>query len=367
MANETPHLSGAGEGGSARLGGGASADEKHAVTVIRRLLTTVNQRTACGCDELFSWWELADFALAAGASLQVSAKLAHLQQQLVCALHQHFRKRWPVCIPDWSPEEIKRGLDRPSGNRALNGHVLDLAFVGVPYINASAIPALAPSPLSYIATQHPMSNTVGDFWRMVLAVQPVAIVMLNGMPAGEEITDLAQYWLPSAIPDGNLKLTAIEEESHEPAADVTVRSLRCKLHDMEWCGSQIVVSWWRDQSEPPSGKFLALAQVLNHLVLRSGPRPPPVIVHCAAGIGRAGVFIAADCGARSAAMGGDLEKCCPDRLVQYLRQCRQNMVQTAEQYEFLHTVLPPLATQLASELAACDYAASPSSPSPVGP
>merc|ERR1712054_625138 len=175
--------------------------------------------------------------------------------------------------------------------------------------------------------------------------------MLNGMPSAEDTGDLAPYWLPSAVPEGDLQLSVADAESHEPRADITVRSLRCKLREMEWCGQQLVVSWWRDQTEPPAGKFLALAQLVNHLILRSGPSPPPVIVHCAAGIGRAGVFIAADCGARGAAMGAELEKCNPDRLVGHLRQCRQNMVQTAEQYEFLHRVLPPLTAQMASALA----------------
>merc|ERR1712118_584241 len=135
----------------------------------------------------------------------------------------------------------------------------------------------------------------------------------------------------------------------------------------EWRGPHMKVSWWMDQSEPPLEKFLALERLCDSFVLESGLKPPPVVVHCAAGIGRAGVFIAADCGARGAAMGTEVEKCSPDRLVGHLRQCRQNMVQTAEQYEFLHRMLPPLTQQLASELSVAEHAASPSSPSPAGP
>merc|ERR1712224_593618 len=187
---------------------------------------------------------------------------------------------------------------------------------------------------------------------MVLFVQPIAIVMLNGMPA--TIDDmgpaLAQYWLPSALPDNGLSLVEVEEEFHDPVADCTVRMLRCKLHDLECCVPQLVVAWWPDQSEPPSDKFFALCQMLNRIMRRRGPSASTVIVHCAAGIGRAGVFIAADCGARGAAMGADLEKCSPDKLVEHLRSCRQNMVQTAEQYEFPHRILPPLTTHLASDL-----------------
>lgn len=262
-----------------------------------------------------------------------------------------------------------RGLDRPTGNRAQPGHTLDLSTLGVPYINAAVVPGYPPSRLSYIATQHPLPHTVGDFWRMVLFVRPAAIIMLNGMPAAEDTDDLAPYWLPSALPENSLALAAVEEESRDAAADCLVRMLRCELHDLEWSGPQLVVSWWRDQSEPPMDKFLALCQLVNRLVLRNGPQPLPVIVHCAGGIGRAGVFIGADCAARGAAMGADLQRCSPDRLVTHLRQCRQNMVQTAEQYEFLHRVLPTLTAQLACDLAAAELSpsqASPASPPEVG-
>jgi uncharacterized membrane protein YgdD (TMEM256/DUF423 family) len=58
------------------------------------------------------------------------------------------------------------------------------------------------------------------------------------------------------------------------------------------------------------------------------------------------VFIAADCGARAAALGGDVAACSPDRLMGHLRQRRMNMVQTGAQYDFLHRVLPLLTMQL---------------------
>mmetsp|Transcript_80375 Transcript_80375/g.236479 ORF Transcript_80375/g.236479 Transcript_80375/m.236479 type:complete len:404 (-) Transcript_80375:18-1229(-) len=313
--------------------------------LLRRLLSTVNQRVALGSRELFSFAELPDFirAMSPDAALE-SPKAVHLQRQLSTALHQHFRRRWPLSLPDWSAEEVSRGLDRPTGNRALGRHLVDASAMGVPYINAAVVPGLAPSTLSYIATQHPLPNTIGDFWRMVLLLRPAAIVMLNAGFAAEDNGDLPEYWLPPSSRDGDLELASAEDESYDPPADSTVRVLRCRLREASWRGPQLAVSWWRDQSEPPLEKFMALARLLDRYV---AARPAsPVLVHCAAGIGRAGVFIAAECGARAAMMGADASCCSPDELVGYLRQCRMNMVQTAEQYEFLHRVLPPLVEQL---------------------
>lgn len=316
--------------------------------LIRRLLSTANQRMALASSEMFSFGELSDFTRAMSPdAAQESAKAVHLQRQLSTVLHQHFRRLWPSSPPDWSDEEVARGLDRPTGNRALGCYLVDATAMGVPYINAALVPGLSPSPLSYVATQHPLPNTVGDFWRMVLLVRPTAIVMLNaGMPV-EEHSDIPEYWRPLSSPDDGLTLAAAsEDESYEASADCTVRLLECRLQGSAWRGPHLAVSWWPDQSAPPMEKFLALAKLLDRLVAKQGGQPQPVLVHCAGGIGRAGVFIAADCGARAAAMGADTSRCSPDKLVGHLRQCRMNMVQTAEQYEFLHRVLPPLVEQL---------------------
>ncbi|CAE7177984.1 PTPRR, partial [Symbiodinium pilosum] len=103
------------------------------------------------------------------------------------------------------------------------------------------------------------------------------------------------------------------------------------------------VPWWRDQSEPPLQRFLQLDKLMDSFLTPG--TSPCALVHCAGGIGRAGVFIAADAGGR-AALRGEAHRCSPDRLIGHLRQCRMNMVQTAEQYEFLHRALPLLVKQM---------------------
>ena len=44
------------------------------------------------------------------------------------------------------------------------------------FINASTIEG---KERTYIATQHPLPSTVLDFWKMVLAEKPAAVIMLN--------------------------------------------------------------------------------------------------------------------------------------------------------------------------------------------
>lgn len=330
--------------GSANASEPSEPPTKRAVLpLLRRLISDLNRRILQSPQELLSFEELEDFAEATTPSEDEPAKIAQLRKQLTTALHQYFRSRWPTAKSDWTAEEMARGLDRPTGNRSLGAFAVDLSAVGVPYINAAKVPGVAADAISYLVTQHPLPATVGHFWRMVLHLRPTVIVMLNGHVTSDAAQDgfaLAPYWEPTAVEGFSL---AVEEVRYDSASECSVRMLRCKHGDEVWSGPQIVVPWWRDQSEPPLGSFLQLDRLVDSF-LTSGTSQC-VLVHCAGGIGRAGVFVAADAGGR-AAIRGEARCCSPDRLIGHLRQCRMNMVQTAEQYEFLHRALPLLTKQM---------------------
>ncbi len=65
----------------------------------------------------------------------------------------------------------------------------------------------------------------------------------------------------------------------------------------------------------------------------------PAIVHCSAGIGRTGVLIAADIGIQGILQGDP--KVDVLRVVSTMRQDRAGMVQTKDQYRFIHQVSQP--------------------------
>lgn len=65
-------------------------------------------------------------------------------------------------------------------------------------------------------------------------------------------------------------------------------------------------------------------------------RNSPAVVHCSSGIGRTGVLLACDIGMQGLLQGDPRIDVL--RIVSTLRQDRAGMVQTREQYRFIHQV-----------------------------
>ena len=63
----------------------------------------------------------------------------------------------------------------------------------------------------------------------------------------------------------------------------------------------------------------------------------PAVVHCSSGIGRTGVLVACDIGMQGLLQGEPRVDVL--RIVSTLRQDRAGMIQTREQYRFIHEVL----------------------------
>merc|ERR1712087_650886 len=93
---------------------------------------------------------------------------------------------------------------------------------------------------------------------------------------------------------------------------------------------------------------MALWRTCQDLLQMAGDRQPKMVVHCAGGIGRTGVFIAVDMCARVWVQFKKMIS--PDKMIGYLRERRVNMVQTETQYAFLHYSVGPVAKHLQSGL-----------------
>ncbi|XP_052592992.1 tyrosine-protein phosphatase non-receptor type 7 isoform X1 [Peromyscus californicus insignis] len=208
------------------------------------------------------------------------------------------------------------------------------------YINANYIRGYDGQEKVYIATQGPMPNTVADFWEMVWQEEVCLIVMLTQLREGKE--KCVHYWPTDEETYGPFQIRIQSMKEHP---EYTVRQLT--IQHQEECRSvkHILFSAWPDHQTPESaGPLLRLmAEVESpETAANSGP----IVVHCSAGIGRTGCFIATRIGCQQLKARGEVDIL---GIVCQLRLDRGGMIQTAEQYQFLHHTLALYAAQLPQE------------------
>eukprot|EP00731_Ephydatia_muelleri_P018727 Em0011g767a len=163
---------------------------------------------------------------------------------------------------------------------------------GSDYINASYIDGYNCQNI-YISTQGPTDETVNDFWRMVWEKRLGTIVMLTRcIENGRE--KCAQYW---ASTNGNHETAQFKVAtiSATQFADYTITSLvvsdKEKSEDEPLHVKHFHFTSWPDHGVPdtPSSLVSFIKYVQKN---RKFTEESPLLVHCSAGVGRSGTFIA---------------------------------------------------------------------------
>ncbi|KRZ09678.1 Tyrosine-protein phosphatase 10D [Trichinella zimbabwensis] len=202
---------------------------------------------------------------------------------------------------------------------------------GSDYINANYISGYN-SPREYIATQGPMLSTRGHFWRMVWEQHVEAIVNLTRcIEKGREKCD--QYWpnLSKPLTSGDIEVVLLNETC---LLNWTLRDLLIRKDAQSRRVKQFHFTSWPDFGVPDQ------PQILVDFIREFRKRVPvdvhPVVVHCSAGVGRSGTFIALDRLLQGVEQGVPIDVY---GTVRSLRKERVWMVQTEQQYVFIHHCL----------------------------
>ncbi|KAL2103488.1 hypothetical protein ACEWY4_000356 [Coilia grayii] len=203
------------------------------------------------------------------------------------------------------------------------------------YINANYVPG-GSSERDFICTQGPLKNTMADFWRMVWEQNVHVIVMLTSFKEnGRVLCD--QYWPPERGTGcyGDIQVTTVSRK-RGPESYITTIHLRQNGHPFERSVTHYLYSSWPDVSVPSDlASFCAFTDTVRQH-LDKMPRIGPSIIHCSAGVGRSGTFVALLWLLQLCVRGVPPEV---KAAVQDLRRHRVNMVQTLEQYIFVHKCL----------------------------
>ncbi|XP_015507082.1 receptor-type tyrosine-protein phosphatase S isoform X12 [Parus major] len=205
-------------------------------------------------------------------------------------------------------------------------------IVGSDYINANYIDGYRKQN-AYIATQGPLPETFGDFWRMVWEQRSATIVMMTKLEEKSRIK-CDQYW-PGRGSDTYGMIQVILLDTIELATFcVRTFSLHKNGSSEKREVRQFQFTAWPDHGVPEyPTPFLAF---LRRVKTCNPPDAGPIVVHCSAGVGRTGCFIVID------AM---LERIKHEKTVDIyghvtlMRSQRNYMVQTEDQYSFIHDAL----------------------------
>lgn len=248
-----------------------------------------------------------------------------------------------------------------SRNRYLNVFPWDRTRVMLPvlgengwdYINASWI-KLSPE-ARYIATQGPLTDTVHHFWAMCfdqavkLNAEAVVIAMVTPLvELGREKChkywpshnhthwDLSEVLQRDEIGPDILTVTWLGEELHNDG--FTVTTLKLQSGDVSKTVYHYYYEGWQDTKVPDAVEPLISLSEEIASVRAAHPSLIP-IVHCSAGVGRTGTFIAIDyLRHHSNPFDGSLVDPVLD-VVKRMRDGRMMMVQTEHQYMFLYELL----------------------------
>lgn len=199
----------------------------------------------------------------------------------------------------------------------------------------------------WIMTQAPVAASFRDFWKMVWDNNVSVIVMLTEF-IENNVRKASKYWKSKqysyqayeTLNNMDYHLTLNKEQTIQLiCGKLTIFTL--SYHNQKTNNEtrkiyHIQYKNWRDHTGPAS--FDDIDNLINYMELfsNSSGNSEPAIVHCSAGVGRTGTFIACAIIKRLFLKRENIN--IPE-IVNNLRRCRSGMVQTEEQYHFLYRYL----------------------------
>ncbi|KAM9717786.1 receptor-type tyrosine-protein phosphatase delta isoform 15-T15 [Menidia menidia] len=216
-----------------------------------------------------------------------------------------------------------------------HSRVLLSAIDGIPgsdYINSNYIDGYRKQN-AYIATQGSLPETFGEFWRMIWEQRSAIVVMMTKLEERSRVK-CDQYWPTRGTETyGLIQVTLLDTVELATYCVRTFALFKNGSNEKREV-RQFQFTAWPDHGVPEHPTpFLAF---LRRVKACNPPDAGPMVVHCSAGVGRTGCFIVID------AM---LERIKHEKTVDIyghvtlMRAQRNYMVQTEDQYVFIHDAL----------------------------
>ena len=235
-------------------------------------------------------------------------------------------KQYPSNVGD---AEVNKDKHRYTNIKAFDHNRVVLEKInhkeGSDYINASYIKGHEHQ--RFIASQAPRKCTINDMWRMIWQENISYIVMLTNLKELNRIK-CQRYWPESGTYSyHNIK---VELETSNEYSFFAERQFIISCQNEFRTLTQIQYTNWPDHGVPNTAA--EILYLYFKIKSQQTEESSPMLVHCSAGVGRTGTFIALDILLeQSKTENVDVFQC-----VNALREQRFQMVQTDVQYRYVY-------------------------------